>query len=177
MARLKPPVGNRDHIKGDLTSPIQLLEFGDFQCPHCGAAHPIIKEIEKKFGEELVFIFRHFPMSELHPFAQAAAVASEAAARQGKFWQMHDLIFENQAALSNELLLLLAKSLQLNMKSFQKDLRDPELFEKVETDFESGVISGVNGTPSFYINGNKYEGPYEFPSLVTAIGHLLHKHQ
>jgi protein-disulfide isomerase len=169
MPGLKPPFGEADHFKGNSKSPVQLLEYGDFQCPHCGAAHPIIQQIEKKYGSRLVFIFRHFPLAESHPFAQIAAVASEAAARQGKFWEMHDLIYENQAGLNNEYLLELAKVLHLNMKTFQTDLADRELFEKVESDFESGIISGVNGTPSFYINGNKYNGPNTFQSLANAL--------
>ena len=99
MANLKPPVSELDHIKGNPNAPVQLVEYGDFQCPHCGAAHPIIKEIEKHFGENLSFVFRHFPLSESHPLLIAAAIASEAAANQGKFWEMHDLIYENQRNL------------------------------------------------------------------------------
>jgi protein-disulfide isomerase len=173
MARLKPPVSDQDHIKGKMDAPVVLVEYGDFQCPHCGAAHPMIKEIEKKFNDRMAFVFRHFPLSEVHPDAQSAAVAAEAAANQRKFWQMHDLIFENQANLSPNALLRMAETLNLNLKIFQQDIRDPKLFEKVEANFESGIISGVNGTPSFYINGVKYEGPYEFQSLVHAIDHAI----
>jgi len=173
MPGLKPLFNQEDHYKGNINSAVQLLEFGDFQCPHCGAAHPILKKIEKKFGASLLFIFRHFPLSESHPQAFNAAVASEAAARQGKFWEMFDLIFENQLLLSAEMLLDLAKSLHLNMKEFQKDLRDTELTEKVESDFESGIISGVNGTPSFYINNIKYNGPYTFESLTDALNQAI----
>jgi protein-disulfide isomerase len=169
MARLKPSVSEQDHFKGNLQAPVQLVEYGDFQCPHCGAAHPIVKEIEKFFKDKLVFIFRHFPISTSHPFAQAAAVASEAADRQHRFWQMHDLIYENQARLSPAALLQFAELLKLDLKVFQKDIADQKLFEIVEANFESGLLSGVNGTPSFYINGNKYNGPYDFLSLSHAI--------
>ena len=158
MSKLKSPVSSSDHILGRLDAPVILVEYGDFQCPHCGAAFPVVKELEKKFGILLAVVFRHFPLAEVHPYAQAAAVASEAAANQGKFWQMHDLIFRNQNLLGLEMLLKLAESLQLNMKIFQQDFKDPALFEKVERHFESGIKSGVNGTPSFYINGDKYEG-------------------
>jgi len=169
MPGLKPPFTSTDHYKGSLKSPVQLLEFGDFQCPHCGAAHPMLKKIEKTFGHELLFIFRHFPLSESHPWAQLAAIASEAAGRQGNFWEMFDLIFENQYRLNRELLLGLAKTLHLNIKEFHNDLEDPVLAAKVESDFESGILSGVNGTPSFYINNEKYNGPYTFESLTLAL--------
>ena len=173
MPGLKPPFSEADHYSGNLKSPVQLLEFGDFQCPHCGAAHPMLNEIKKRYGSRLVFIFRHFPLSESHPFAQLAAIASEAAGRQGRFWEMHDLIFENQAGLNKEMLIGLAQVLHLDMGIFQQNLADPELFEKVESDFESGIISGVNGTPSFYINGDKYNGQYTFQSLSHALDQAL----
>jgi len=173
MPGLKPPFGEADHYIGNPKSPVQLLEFGDFQCPHCGAAHPMLKEIIKRCGSQLVFIFRHFPLSESHPYAQLAAIASEATGRQGRFWEMHDLIFENQAGLNEEMLIGLAKVLHLDMLIFQEDLQAPESFDKVESDFESGIISGVNGTPSFYINGNKYNDPYSFLSLSHALDQAL----
>ena len=173
MANLKPPVNELDHIKGNPRAPAQLVEYGDFQCPHCSAAHPIIKEIEKHFSDKLCFIFRHFPLSESHPFAQAAAVASEAASNQGKFWETHDMIYENQENLSPATLLLIAGTLKLNMKVFQHDIQDQQLFEKVESNFESGILSGVNGTPSFYINGFQHYGPYEYHALVNAINYAL----
>jgi protein-disulfide isomerase len=169
MSKLKPPVTAADHVKGDLHSPVILVEYGDFQCPHCGAAYPIVKQIEKDYKEKMAFVFRHFPLAEIHPFAQAAAVASEAAANQGRFWQMHALIFENQHLLGLEMLLQLAESLKLDMKTFSQDFKDPKLFKKVEDDFESGIMSGVNGTPSFYINGIKYNDSYDYDSLTRAI--------
>jgi len=169
MAKLKPPVSEQDHLKGDLHAPVILVEYGDFQCPHCGHAYPIVKQIEKDFKDKMGFVFRHFPLAEIHPFAQAAAVASEAAANQGKFWQMHALIFENQQSLGLEMLLRLAESLKLDMKIFGHDFKDPKLFKKVEDQFESGILSGVNGTPSFYINGVKYEDSYDYESLARAI--------
>jgi protein-disulfide isomerase len=172
MANLKPPVNELDHIKGIPGASAQLVEYGDFQCPHCGAAHPIIKEVEKHFGDKLCFIFRHFPLSESHPFAQAAAVASEAASNQGKFWEMHDMIYENQENLSPATLLLIAGTLKLNMKVFQHDIQDQQLL-KVESNFESGILSGVNGTPSFYINGFQHYGPYEYHALINAINYAL----
>jgi protein-disulfide isomerase len=173
MSNLKPPVSEQDHMQGKASAPVILVEYGDFQCPQCGAVYPIVKQIEKVYKDQLSLVFRHFPLAEAHPFAQAAAVASEAAANQGKFWQMHDLMYENQAGLSLEMLLQLAESLTLDMKAFQKDFKDPELFEKVEANFESGILSGVNGTPSFYINGNKHYGLYDYFYLTRAIDHAI----
>lgn len=176
MAKLTPPVSDQDHLKGDIHAPVILVEYGDFQCPHCGAAYPILKQIEKVYKDKLGFVFRHFPLAEAHPYAQAAAVAAEAAANQGKFWQMHSLIFENQNQLGVEMLLQLAESLNLDMKAFQHDFKDPKLFKKVEDNFESGIVSGVNGTPSFYINGVKYNGSYGYQSLTQAIDHAIAQH-
>jgi protein-disulfide isomerase len=173
MANLKPPVNNSDHIKGNPNAPVQLVEYGDFQCPHCGAAHPILKEIEKHFGDKLSFVFRHFPLSESHPMAFAAAVASEAAGRQEKFWEMHDLIYENQQKLSHATLLSLAIGLKMDSDTFQKDMRQQALTDKVESDFESGIVSGVNGTPTFYINGFQHYGTFEYHVLVNAINKVL----
>jgi protein-disulfide isomerase len=169
MAKLKPPVSAEDHIQGEADAAILLVEYGDFQCPHCGAAYPIVKKIEQKFKGKLALVFRHFPLAEVHPYAQAAAVASEAAASQGRFWEMHALIFEYQSRLSPAALLHHAKTLELDMERFEKDIQDPALFEKVEADFESGIVSGVNGTPSFFINGVKYNDSYDFDSIAHAI--------
>jgi protein-disulfide isomerase len=173
MPKLKPPVSEHDHIHGKPDSAVILVEYGDFQCPHCGAAYPIVKQIEKVYKNQLALVFRHFPLAEAHPYAQAAAVASEAAANQGEFWQMHDLIFENQGHLGLEMLLQLAESLKLDRKTFHHDFKDPKLFKIVEDDFESGIVSGVNGTPSFFINGIKFNGSYEFDSLSDAIEQAL----
>jgi protein-disulfide isomerase len=175
MAKLKPPVSDKDHIQGPPNAPVVLVEYGDFQCPHCGAAYPIVKQIQQKFRGKLALVFRHFPLTEVHPDAQAAAVASEAAANQGKFWEMHDLIFEYQSRLSPPTLLHHAKTLGLDMKRFEKDIQDPALFEKVEADFESGMVSGVNGTPSFFINGAKYNDSYDFESISEAIAAVKSK--
>jgi protein-disulfide isomerase len=169
MKKLTPPVDEQDHVEGDRRSSVILVEYGDLQCPYCGEAYPVIKEIEKKFRKQLAFVFRHFPLRELHPYAVAAAIATEAAARQGKFWEMHDLIYENQMKLGPALLLEIAGELHLDMRAFRQDQNDQKLADIVDANFDSGVISGVNGTPSFYINGTKYEGSYDFKSLSHAI--------
>ncbi len=169
MPKLKPPVNKNDHAQGSADAPVTLTEYGDFQCPHCGAAHPMIKKIQQSFGKKLKFVFRHFPLSNVHEYAQIAAVAAEAAGRQNKFWEMHDIIFEHQSDLGDDIWPVFAQKLKLKIPAFEKDMDDPALSEKVESDFESGIRSGVNGTPSFYINGDKYNGDYDFESLSEAI--------
>ncbi len=161
MAQLKPPVNSKDHIQGKNTAPLELVEYGDYQCPHCGHAYPIIKNVQRKLGADLKFVFRNFPLSEAHPDAFNAAVAAEAAGLQQKFWDMHDIIFENQQELDLESLFLYAKTIGLDLERFKNDIQKNMLTTKVEQDFESGVRSGVNGTPSFFINGKKYNGDWE----------------
>ena len=166
---LRPPVSNKDHIQGNTHAAIELVEYGDYQCPYCGRAYPIIKTIQERFGKDLKFVFRNFPLSEIHPHAKLAAIASEAAAKQGKFWEMHDIIFENQTNLITSSLIEYAKLIGLNVEQFRKDLHDDELIQKVESDFESGLRSGVNGTPGFFINGEKYNGNWDEETFETYI--------
>lgn len=155
---LKPAISGQDHIQGPAQASIEIVEYGDYQCPHCGAAYPVIKEIQSKFGDQMRFVYRNFPLSESHEFAMPAAVASEAAALQDKFWEMHDIIFENQDSLSDEGLFKIASEAGLDIEKFKEDIQKPELEQKVESDFESGIRSGVNGTPSFFVNGTKFDG-------------------
>lgn len=169
MSQLTPPVSKKDHIQGNSHAPLTLVEYGDYQCPHCGHAYPIIKQVQKKLGDRLRFVFRNFPMSEAHPDAFKAAVAAEAAALQNHFWEMHDAIFENQQALSWDDLFAYAKSIGLDMQRFEQDVQKQSLAKKVESDFESGIRSGVNGTPSFYINGEKYEDSWEAADLIENV--------
>jgi len=155
---LKPEVDSRDHVQGSADASIEIVEYGDYQCPHCGSAYPVIKEVQKKFGSQIRFVFRNFPLSESHEFAMPASIASEAAALQDKFWEMHDIIFENQASLSDEGLFKMADEAGLDINQFKEDIQKQELEEKVESDFESGIRSSVNGTPSFFVNGTKFDG-------------------
>jgi protein-disulfide isomerase len=142
------------------------VEYGDYQCPHCGHAYPIIKQVQRELEDRLRFVYRNFPLSEAHPDAFNAAVAAEAASLQNRFWEMHDVIFENQEALSWTDLFGYAQSIGLDVQSFEEDVQKKEIAEKVEADFESGIRSGVNGTPSFFINGEKYEGSWEATDLI-----------
>jgi protein-disulfide isomerase len=175
MARLTQNINEQDHIQGNKNAPITLVEYGDFECPHCGHAYPIIKEIQEYFGDNLRFVYRHFPLAEMHPMAKPAAEACEFAAKYGKFWEMHDLIFENQESLSLQLLVDLASSIGLNAVEMKKALDQHEFDLKIKKDFLEGAKSGVNGTPSFFINGQKYEGEYEFEAIKSAIEELLVK--
>ncbi|PZR25265.1 MAG: disulfide bond formation protein DsbA [Citrobacter freundii] len=166
---LKPAVSEKDHIQGNPSAQIELVEYGDYQCPHCGHAYPIIKEVQQALGDQLKFVFRNFPLAEIHPYARLAAVATEAANRQGKYWEMHDIIFENQQNLHFTHLVEYAKRLGLDIDQFKADLDDPDLMEIVESDFESGVRSGVNGTPTFFVNGHKYSGNWEPAPFISFL--------
>lgn len=166
---LRPPIDDKDQKYG-MNKNIVLVEFGDYQCPHCGHAYPLLKKLVEELRDEMTFVFRNFPLAEAHPFATAAALAAEAAGNQGKFWEMHDLIFENQHRLSSRVFLDFAASLQLDENKFVTDWKSDTTLAKVERDFESGVRSGVNGTPTFFINGrllSSYDGSYE--SLKEAV--------
>ena len=169
MSQLKPPAGNNDHMQGPADAIITLVEYGDFECPHCGAAYPVIKEIQQTFKKQLRFVYRPFPLSNVHPHALQAAAAAEAADRQHGFWPMHDLLFENQDRLDRHNLAAYANALKLDPALFKADMDDPAIAEKIEASFESGVRSGVNGTPSFFINGSIHDGGHDYSSLERAI--------
>ncbi|MEO6721412.1 MAG: thioredoxin domain-containing protein [Ferruginibacter sp.] len=158
---LRIPITEQDHLAGDLTAKIHLIEYGDYQCPHCGNAYSILKQIQQELGSSLLFVFRNFPLTEVHPFAMQAAIAAEAANLQNRFWEMHDIIYENQSKLSKGGLFNLAKKINLDMDRYKTDIDDENLRTKVEKDFEGGMRSGVNFTPSFFIDGKKFEGGAE----------------
>ncbi|MGZ4054123.1 MAG: DsbA family protein [Bacteroidia bacterium] len=167
---LKPPVSKKDNLQGSAAAPIELVEYGDYQCPHCGAAYPIVKAIQKQMGDKLKFVFRNFPLAEEHPDATNAAIATEAAAGQGKFWEMHDVLLEHQSKLDKTSLIRYAEKIGLNVKKFELDFDRQDIQDKVASDFESGVRSGVNGTPTFFINGKKYNDSWDEGVLLD---HLL----
>lgn len=169
MSELKVPVSSSDHIQGDDKAPITLVEYGDYQCPYCGAAYPIVKRVQKHFGKKLRFVFRNFPLVQAHPMAQSAAETAEFAASHGKFWEMHDAIYENQRSLSVEFLVELAEGMGFSGAALAKALENQEYAEKVRSDFMSGVRSGVNGTPTFFINGHRHDASFEYEDLVAGI--------
>jgi len=169
-ARLTLPVSpGRDHIRGPVDAPVTLLEYGDYECPYCGLAHPIVRAVQQEMGNTLRFVFRHFPLTTVHPYAELAAEAAEAAGAQRKFWAMHDLLYENQQQLDPPHLLAYAESLGLNLKRFGGDLGQHVYAPKIREDFLSGVRSGVNGTPTFFINGVRHDGPWDFATLLAAV--------
>jgi protein-disulfide isomerase len=157
-AQLRLRVGPDDHVQGVADAPVTLLEYGDFQCPYCGEAYPIVKRLQDWMGPRLRFVFRNFPLAEIHPLATGAAEIAEAAAFQDKYWEMHDTLYENQSALEPDHLLGYAKRLRLDMHKLRADLGGADVAERVRADFMSGVRSGVNGTPTFFINEARFDG-------------------
>lgn len=168
-AMLAQPVSERDHAEGAADAPLTLVEYGDYQCPYCGAAYPIIKRVQKTLGKKLRFVFRNFPLTQAHPYALIAAEAAEAAGLLGKFWPMHDVIYENQDKLSPEALARWAHDLGLADAKLQEVLEGPEIDRRIKEDRKSGIRSGVNGTPTFYINGTRYDGSPDYESLLAAL--------
>lgn len=172
-AHLTLPVGQRDHIAGPKDAPLTLVEYGDFQCPHCRKAYPIVRAIQERLGKKLRFVFRHFPLTRIHPEAEHAAESSEAADRQGAFWKMHDILFERQFALDDDSLISYAQELGLDADRIRGELDAGTHTDRVREDFMSGVKSGVNGTPTFFINGERYDGSWDLESLVAALDGVL----
>jgi protein-disulfide isomerase len=169
-AELTLPVSDdRDHIQGPADAPVTFVEYGDYECPYCGAAYPIVKEVQSRMGDRLRFVFRNFPISTSHPHAEQAAEAAEAAASQGKFWEMHDLLYENQEHLDDTDLHRYADQLLLDVGVFDEELAQHVHAERVREDFMSGVRSGVNGTPTFYVNGTRHDGGYQLGELLAAL--------
>jgi protein-disulfide isomerase len=166
---LRIPVNETDHFYGPTNAPVELVEYGDYQCPHCGRAYPIVKDLIQQLGNNLKFVFRNFPLSKIHPHARMAAIAVEAAALQNKFWEMHDIIFENQKRIHPLALIEYASAIGLNIDQLKTDMEDNKLAEKVDDDFYSGMRSGVNATPTFFINGEKYTGSWEHDDLLKYI--------
>ncbi|WP_263355142.1 DsbA family protein [Acidicapsa acidisoli] len=169
MAILKNPVGSQDHIQGNAKAPCTLVEYGDYECPNCGEAYPLVKQIQEHFGEQLRFVFRNFPMTNLHANAQAAAEVAEFAGTKGRFWEMHDLMLENQKRLGDDLYTELAKKLEIDPAALHESLEKKTFTKHVRDDFSGGMRSGVNGTPTFFINDRRHDGPKDFGHIVKAI--------
>jgi len=163
------PMPDRDHIQGPVDAPLKLLEYGDYECPYCGAAHPVVKEIQKRLGKRLCFAFRNFPLINSHPHAERAAEAAEAAGAQGRFWEMHDMLYENQEALEDEDLAGYASALGLDAQQFMSEVRAGAHTARIREDFRSGARHDVNGTPSFFVNGTRYDGTTDVEGLLEAL--------
>ena len=164
-----------DHIQGPITAPISFVEYGDFECPYTGHAYPIVKEIKRKLGDNLCFAFRNFPLKEIHPHAQHAAEAAEAAANQGKFWEMHDHLFEHQNELDDNHLLKYAQEVGLDIKKFESQIFKHLYAPAINDSLINGIKSGVEGTPTFFVNGTHYEGSWDFETLLKTLSHNQRK--
>ena len=173
QAVLIEPVTERDHADGPADAPVTLVEYGDFECPNCRQAYGICKELRRRFGSRLRFVWRHFPLKRLHEHAEHAAEVAEAAAAQGKFWDMHDRLLERQFALDDEYLIEYAGELGLDAQRVARELAAHTYEGRVRDDFMSGVRSGVNRTPTFFINGRRHDGKWDVESLGAALEDAL----
>jgi protein-disulfide isomerase len=169
---LRVPVSPEDHSVGPENAPITLIEYGDFECPHCARAFEVVHRLRDTLENDLRFVYRHFPVTQIHPHALEAARAAEAAGLQGRFWEMHALIFENQGRLEDRSLLAFAATLGLDIPRFIADRGVPKVQRKIERDMESGVRSGVNGTPTFFVNGVRYDGDWSYRSFLEDLAQL-----
>jgi protein-disulfide isomerase len=158
-----------DHVSGPGDAPVTLLEYGDYECPHCGEAHPIVRALQNELGDSLCYVFRHFPLRTAHPHAENAHETAEAAGAIGKFWDMHDILFTNQDRLEDEYLLEYGAQVGLDPEALANDLAANRLYPRVQRDLISGMRSGVNGTPTFFINGVRHNADYQFATLLNAI--------
>lgn len=171
-SRLILPVSERDHIRGPAAALVSLVEYGDYECPYCAEAYPVVEELQRVLGDRLRFVFRHFPLTQVHPHAMGAAEAAEAAGAQDMFWEMHATLYTHQHALDGAHLTRYAIALGLDPTSFRLAF-DEHFYEKrVREDFLSGVRSGVNGTPTFFIDGVRYDGPPDFDSLLVVLAEV-----
>ncbi|MCC2954597.1 DsbA family protein [Massilia sp. IC2-477] len=165
-------ITENDHVRGRPDADIVIVEYGDFQCPYCARAHPTLVELQQRYGERLALVYRHLPLG-MHPFAEGAAEAAEAAGAQGKFWQMHDALFEHQAQMSPAQLPLVAQQLGIENGRFQEDLAARRYREQIRAQADEGKALGASGTPSFFINGERYHGDSDRESLTAAVEKYL----
>lgn len=168
--QLAAPVDERrDHVKGPSNAPVTLVEYGDFECPDCGAAYPTVNELEQRMGNRLRFVYRYYPLVDSHPHADHTAEVAEGAATQGKFWEMYDALYQNQRHLNDNNLMQYAKSIGLDTQRLEREMENGTYTQRIEEDLESGDQSGLEGTPTFYINGMYYEGAYNVESFQEAL--------
>jgi protein-disulfide isomerase len=167
--RLAVPVSERDHSQGPATAAVTLVQYGDYECPYTRQSTTVVRAIQPQFGDTLRFVFRNFPLTEIHPHALHAAFAAEAAATQGMFWQMHDYIFHHQHTLEDSDLEQFAEAVGLDMQQYARVIADQRSLARIEEDVESGERSGVQGTPTFFINGVLYRGSWKQDDLLAAL--------
>jgi protein-disulfide isomerase len=168
------PIGPRDHTVGPADAPATLVEYGDYECPHCGRAYPIVESVRRQLGGSLLFAYRHFPLTQIHPHAADAAEMAEVAGSQNHFWPMHQMLFTHQAALDPGHLVAYAEQVGMDPRWAATAFLAHTHASRVQEDFLSGVRSGVNGTPTFFINGARYDGSWDEPDLVDALEIAVH---
>lgn len=169
---LNPPVSDSDHTRGPSDAPIALVQYGDFECPYSGAAFDAVREVQEEFGGQLRYTFRHFPLYDIHPHAMQASLAAEAAAKQGQFWPMYDLLFESQHALRDADLKLYAEQLNLDPQQFAQDVQNSTARDTIQKSIDAAKQMGVHGTPTFFVNGQMHdnrEGLWDADALIEAI--------
>jgi protein-disulfide isomerase len=172
-ALLSIPVGPEDHSRGPLDAKLTLVEYGDYQCLYCGQAHPILEKLLTTFADSMRLVFRNLPLADVHPYAEASAEVAEAVGRQGKFWEIHDTLFENQSDLSAEALLRYVADVGADVKTVTKEIADGGPRQRVEADFESAIRSGANGTPTFFVNGMRYDGSWLYEPFSEYLAQVL----
>lgn len=175
-------VSTSDWIKGNKEAKVTLIEYSDFQCPACGVYYPVVKQLNQKLGDKTQFVYRHFPLRQIHANAEVAAYVAEAAGIQNKFWEMHDMLFENQNKWSGEknakdIFIEYARSLNLDIEKFKNDLDSKEVKAKVENDYQDGVRFGVNATPTFFLNGTKLQNPRSYEEFKALLEEAISKAQ
>ena len=172
-AQLVVPVGPDDHVEGVDDAAITIVEYGDYQCPYCGQAYPIVKRLQSDFGDSLRLVFRNMPLTNVHPQAELAAETAEAVGLQGKFWPMHDVLFENQRDLSGPAILRYVEDVGADLSQVANALNDGLVQKRVKDDVESGIRSGVNGTPTFFVNGERYDGSWDYDTFHAYLEAVL----
>src|SRR5918996_108144 len=176
VRKLTVPVSiGLDHTRGSVNAPITIVEYGDFECPYTGMAYPVIKELMRQFNAKIYFAYRNFPLNDIHPHSQHAAEAAEAAAAQDKFWQMYDYLFEHQKALDDHHLLEYAQKVGLNIDKFKKEMSEHVYAPLINKSLKSGIDSGVEGTPTFFINGEHYEDSWDLDTLTSFLNKSLNQ--
>ncbi|HXB48659.1 MAG TPA: thioredoxin domain-containing protein, partial [Streptosporangiaceae bacterium] len=164
-----PVSARKDHVRGPADAPVTLVEYGDFECPYCGQAERVVRELLAEYGDDLRYVWRHLPLTDVHPYAPLAAEASEAAAKQGKFWEMHDQLLDHQGALTTKDLMRYAAEIGLNTEQFTADMRKDAGAGKIASDVDSADLSDVSGTPTFFINGKRYHGAFDLDTLSRRV--------
>jgi protein-disulfide isomerase len=170
---LSIPVGPDDHSRGPVDARLTVVEYGDYQCPYCGQAYPIVEQLRTTFADSMRLIFRNLPLADVHPHAEAAAEMAEAVAQQGKFWEIHDALYENQRDLSDAALRRYVEGVGANVDEANKAIADGGPRERVEADFEGAIRSGANGTPTFFVNGVRYDGSWMYEPFAEYLSELL----